>query len=227
MAKIHRTRLMILALLLGSATQSTLAQINPAFARAVSDPREQSMVVDAAKRSNVVLESPCSEAHYSIADQFSIFEPLKFDNAGTLLSGSWKQVINYTGCGATRILNVLVSVEDGPRANARPLLPGTTHADARLQLDVFRSPAMQLQIHRWRDPSCTKVYVADTAFVDRESVVLPGARESGWHEVWTVVVCAQTLTMPVTFSPNSTGTSFTLSSDLAARDKPVNTVEGP
>ncbi len=227
MAMTQQARLIFLVLMLGPPTQATFAQGNSAFARVVSDPREQEMVISAAKRSNVVVESPCDDAHYSIANQFSIFEPLMFDDAGTLRSGIWKQVINYAGCGATRILNVLVSVAAGSRPNARPLLPGTTHADPQLQIDVFRSPAMQIQIQRWRDPTCTKVYVADTAFVNREAETLPGAKESSWREVWTVAACDRKESMPVTFAPDSTGSSFTLTPGSTDQDKPGNSVGRP
>lgn len=214
-------------LVFGLPTQASLAQVNPAFAKVVSDSREQEMVIGAAKRSNVVLESPCEDALYSIANQFSIYETLMFDDAGSLRSGAWKQVINYTGCGAARILNVLVSVAAGPRANARPLLPGTTHADPRLQIDVFRSPSMQLEIQRWRDPTCSKAYVADTAFLTRESVILPGARESGWHETWTIVACDRRAAIPVTFTPDATGTSFSLTLGSVAQDKPATSADPP
>lgn len=206
----HQTRFLGVVLVFGLSAQTAFAQSNKAFSQLVSDPREQEMVLGAAKRSNVVLESPCEDAHYSIANQFSIVESLALDDAGAIRSGVWKQTVNYSGCGATRILNVLVSLAAGPRANAYPLMPGMTHADPRLQLDVFRSPAMQLQIEPLRDPACTKVYVADTVFVSRESATLPGAKEPGWHELWTVVACDHRASIPVTFTPDATGTTFTL-----------------
>jgi len=195
-------------LLLAFCSPQAFAQLDPEFARLVKDPREQKMVIDAAKLSAVVTEHPCVKARYTIFDKFSITEPLVFDKStGALRSGSWRQAIHYTGCGVTRVLNVLV-LAAAPSIDARPLLPGTTLAGPRLQVDVFKSPALQLRIGRWRDPGCTMAYVSDTAFVDRESAPLPGAASPPWREVWTLAACERTESITVTFAPDATGTSF-------------------
>jgi hypothetical protein len=202
-------RLPLLLLAFGSH-QAALAQLDPAFARLVKDPREQKMVTDAARLSSVVLEHRCAEARYTILDKLSVVEPLMFDKStGDLRSGSWRQVIKYTGCGVTRVLNVLVSAA-APSIGARPLLPGTTLAGPQLQVDVFKSPALQLRIDRWRDPGCTFAYVANTAFVDYGSAPVSGTARHSWQEVWTLAACDRTDSVTITFAPDATGTSFHL-----------------
>jgi len=71
----RRMPLLIAALLAGTAMMPVFAQVNPELARALSEPQEQSMIIGAAKHSNVVNENACSESRYSIANQFSIYEP--------------------------------------------------------------------------------------------------------------------------------------------------------
>ncbi len=198
-------------LLLGLCSQPGFAQLNPAFASVVKDPRQQKLVTDAARQSAAIQERPCAKARYTVLDKFSVLQPLTFDKStGVLNSGTWKQVIHYTGCGVSKYLNVLVSA-DRPRMDARPLLPGTTLTGPQLQLDVFRSPALQRQIARWRDADCTMAYVADTAFVEQQSEAVPGAASPPWREIWTLAACDRTNSVLITFAPDATGTSFQFS----------------
>ncbi len=105
----------------------------------------------------------------------------------------------------------------------RPLLPGTTMADARLQIDVFRSPVLQAYLRGWRDPSCTMAYVADTAFGEKESTTRPGARGPAWRETWTIAACDRRVPVSVMFAPDSTSTTFVIALPPATQGEPRST----
>ena len=194
-----------------SSTMSTArAAIDPAFETALKDPQEQAMIVDTAKRSNVVIEDPCKDPFVKIGDQIRIRTTPQFDQGGKLISGSWVQEVFYAGCGVARILHVLVTVEAGSRPATVALLPGTTHADPILQKDVFMSPDLQRRIDRWRDPKCAKAYVDDTAFIDQESTTAAGAKGPRWREAWTIAACGRKQVILVQFTPDATGTTFVI-----------------
>ena len=162
---------------------------------------------DAAKRSNVVIHDSCKDALLRIRNQIHVEAAPKFDKDGKLISGSWIQVVFYAGCGVVRTLNVLISVEAGSRSTTRALLPGTTHANPPLQLDVFNSAVQHLQ-DQWRAAKCTEAYVDDTAFIDQDSKTEPGTREPRWLEAWTIAACDRRQVILVAFAPDASGTSF-------------------
>jgi quinol monooxygenase YgiN len=205
-----RRGLLVLATCLGSTLSTAHAEIEPAFALVLKDPQEQAAVVDAAKRSNVVIEDSCKNPFVRIKDQIRIEAAPQFDPGGKLISGRWLQTVFYAGCGVARTLNVLISVEPQSRPLARALIPGTTHADPTLQVDVFQSPGLQHSIDRWRDPACTTAYVDDTAFIDQDAAAAPGAREPKWREAWTIAACSRNAVVLVEFRPDATGTTFAL-----------------
>ena len=212
----HRTRTLLHLSLLGACSLPVFAQMSPQFASVLRNDGEQSAVIAGAKLSSVILENPCVDGRFIIANRVVIVAAPVFDEAGRLRSGQWKQTVDYSGCGMTRSLNVLISVPDGQRPGTRPLLPGTTRADPLLQVDAFRSPGLQAWIDSWRDPACTMSYVADTVFENEEAQVRPGARAPAWHETWTIAACNRHETTAVVFAPDATGTSFSF------QLKPVN-----
>jgi hypothetical protein len=65
-----------IAIVLLLALASTATEDRALLARIVSDPSEQQLVINAAKRSNVVLENACLDAQVTILDRFSIIVPL-------------------------------------------------------------------------------------------------------------------------------------------------------
>jgi len=185
----------------------TFADDSGLFAKLVSDRSYQQGLVSAAERSTVVLQNPCPAAQFSIANKFVPYKPVSFDSAGTIVGGAWKEIVQAEGCGRTRLLNVLITVE-GPNRLARiPLLPGNTHADALLQKDAVHYAVVALATARGgREPNCQIGYVANTEYLEQEKETLPGAKEPSWRELWTLASCTQKMLVPMHFIPDSTGT---------------------
>ena len=138
MNKRDRCRSRLLAVLLALPALQASAQVSPAFEKVLASPSEQQMVLAAARRSAVVEENSCADGRFVIASKVAIYEAPVFDQAGLLRSGVWKQVVEYTGCNSPRSLNVLVTVAQNQRPNARPLFPGDTMADPKQGSDRWR-----------------------------------------------------------------------------------------
>lgn len=209
MAILHGMRMGWL-LSMAVAGAPALAQVSPEFAKILASPAAQQMVVSGARQAAVVAQNPCGDGLFKVTDKVAILRPPAFKADGTLASGEWKQVVDYSGCGRTLALNVLVKVGEGKGAAIASLMPGTTHADAALQADVFRSEAMKMAVNRWREASCNTVYVADTEFEAREPAS-PGGASAGWRETWTVAACGRRGRVSILFAPATSGTSFAIS----------------
>jgi hypothetical protein len=219
MAILHGMRMRWLALPLLVAGPAALAQVSPEFARILASPAEQQMVVTGARQAAVIAQNPCGDGMFKVTDKVAIIQAPVFREDGTLRTGEWKQVVDYTGCGRKLALNVQVKVPEGKGAAIASLVPGTTHAEAALQADVFRSEAMKLAVNRWREPSCNTVYAADTVFEAREPAP-PGGASPAWRETWTIAACERRGRVSILFTPGAKGTSFAISIPKDGADTP-------
>ncbi len=116
----------------------TFAQEQPSLNAVLADPRERSVVLDAARRSTVVVNNPCASANFDLTDVVVVYRPVTVDASGIINGGAWKQVVRERGCGSSRTLNVLAYVQQPRSLATAPLLPGTTRADPQLQKDGAR-----------------------------------------------------------------------------------------
>ncbi len=194
------------------------------FAKLLSDPTQQQRVIDAAGRSTVVLQNPCPAAQFRIGNKFVPYRPVSFDGAGAIVGGAWKEFVQAEGCGRTRLLSVLVSVEGPNKLATMPLLPGNTHADALLQKDAVKHAVVALSIAPGaREPNCQIGYVANTEYLDQGTESLPGARGPAWRELWTLASCTQKMLVPMRFIPDSTGTLISAGPGTEIKVIPLST----
>jgi hypothetical protein len=179
------------------------------FARLLADPLQQQHVISGAGRATVFLQNPCADARFSIEKKFVPYKPVSFDGTGSIISGAWKQMVEEQGCGASRLLNVMVIAQGPGKLAVVPLLPGTTHADPALQQDGVKYAVAALgTVPGGREPNCTVGYVADTQFLGEDEPALPGAKGPSWKELWTLQSCTQKMVVPMRFIPDSTGTTI-------------------
>jgi hypothetical protein len=186
-------------------TADALAQDHTLLRKILADPGERQHVLDASKRSSVVLHNPCPSADFQLTGGVAIFAPPAADQSGAVRRGAWKQSVREQGCGQDRILNVLVVVR-GPKTLATaPLLPGTTHADPTLERDAARyawiaaQPAMG---------DCKSGYIAETRYIGTSGVVPGSGARSVWREMWHLVACGRNLNVPLLFTPDTSGTTI-------------------
>jgi hypothetical protein len=177
-----------------------------ALARILADPQEQASIVQAAGRSNVVLDMPCADAQFHLTDHVTVYTPVTTDAAGAITAGAWKQVVQEQGCGITRTLNVLAHIDARKSLSATPLLPGATHADPQLQHDAVLLAAAAAG---GPEKDCTVGYVADTEFLASDPKPEPGAKAAPWRELWTLMSCTTQAKVPIRFIPDRTGTRIT------------------
>lgn len=203
-------------LLVASTLSLTLIH-SPAFAddrenltKLLADPGIQQTIQRSALQSAVMVNHPCVDAKYTIENRIGILKPLEFDSTGLLISGAWKQPVSEEGCGTRRLLNVIVLMNADKKIAGGPLLPGSSHADPLLQRDSILS-ALSIAGIAAAEPAdrCKIQYVADTEYVGEEGVALPGSKGRPWREFWTVVTCTKKSRVPMLFTPDATGTSFT------------------
>jgi hypothetical protein len=191
-----------------------------AFRHVLADPNLQGSVVDAAKKTNVVIADACPNAYIKILDTVHVESAPRFSTDQHLLSGRWVHDLFYAGCRAARTLHVFVEYVEGKKPNASALFPGNTHAGPLLQRDVFASAGLQSHMNQFQGPACQMAYVDDTAFLDRESTAAPGAREPAWREAWTIDACGKKDVVIIMYGPDSTGTKFTLAVRTDSASKP-------
>jgi len=180
-----------------------------AFDRLLNDTIEQQHVINAARRATVFLQNPCADARFSIENELRRYKPPSFDSSGKIVSGAWRQSVAEQGCGASRILNVMLIVQGDGKLAVFPLLPGGTHADPLLQHDAVKYAMQSLATALGGlEPNCTVMYVADTEFLAKEMQALPGAKSPPWKELWTLQSRTQKMLVPMQFIPDPTGTTI-------------------
>ena len=197
----------VLAVLAASAAKSAEFD-EAAFKRVLADPNLLAAVIDAAKKTNVVVADACPNAYIKILETVHVESAPRFAAEGNLVSGAWVQDLFYVGCGAARALHVFVEFAEGKNPNVRSLFPGSTHAGPLLQMDVFNSAGFHSYLEQLQRPACQKGYVDDTALLDRESTVAPGAKEPAWREAWTLDACGKKDVVIIMYGPDSRGTNF-------------------
>lgn len=145
-----------------------------------------------------------------------------FDASGSPVSGQWRAIARVEGCGKTRTLTVVYAFgKDGKMIRAA-LLPGTTAADPRLQMDSIMYAAMGMS--KLTPKNCKDTKVSDTKFVAFEGANAPPAGGTPgrlpWTEEWTVRSCGVTGLVTMHFRPNATGTNISTKLDETRRLDP-------
>ena len=205
--------------LLARSIAPAFADDNAQFMNLLAERAEQQRVVAAAQRSTVVLKNPCASAQYTLEPQVSIEMQASFDPSGRILAGAWKQTVSEKGCGASRVLNVFLYAEGPGSVATIPMLPGTTRTDMRLQHDAARYVAIAAHVP---EANCGTAYVADTAFLTRESAPQPGAKDPAWQESWTIITCTHKIEVPIRFIPDATGTTVSTGPNTAIKVTPLS-----
>jgi hypothetical protein len=191
-----------------------------AFSQLLANRALRQQIVQAAGRSQVMLENPCSSAQYTLDDKVFLHAEPAFDSAGHVVGGDWRQVVDEQGCGQSRVLNVQVLVRGPNSVVTIPLLPGTTLATPGLQKDAVKYAVQIVSlIPGGNDPNCKTGYIENTEYLSRESTSVQGGKGPPWKELWTLVSCVQKMQVPMVFIPDATGTSI-----VAGPQKAVNVI---
>lgn len=175
-------------------------------------------ILDAAKKSTVLLEDPCPSAQFSAVNRVAILKPPAFDRAGAMVGGAWKESVEERGCGTNHLLNVLAVVRQPSSLVSMPLLPGTTHADPLLQKDGVHYAVVAIG---GPEKNCSIGYVADTQFIQAEAAPMNGGKSPPWTESWMLVSCTKEYRVSLRFIPDATGTTITAHLDATMPLRPA------
>ncbi len=151
----------------------------------------------------------CPDATYTTTGDIGMLAPLQITD-GRVHGGAWKETIQQTGCGMTRLLNVLTTVQPDSTLKVQALLPGTTITDPQLQQDSVQYAAAGMGE---MPPDCQQGGVLNTRFLgvdgQRPGILpAPGAPPRPWSEVWTLQACAKRADVILHFTPDATGTDI-------------------
>lgn len=131
------------------------------------------------------------------------------------VGGQWREQVRIDRCGAPALHNILVTASEAASPVMTMLLPGTSRADARLQVEatpaVFGIAGAQLG----GECRAAARHIVDTEF--RRWLGSTGNApldQRLWREVWTVRSCGRTVRIRVDFAPDGHG-GFTHAVDLA------------
>jgi hypothetical protein len=151
----------------------------------------------------------CPDAAYSTTGDIGILAPLQIAE-GHARAGAWKETIQETGCGMTRLLNVLTTVQPDSTLKVEALLPGTTITDPQLQRDSVQYAAAGMGT---MPPGCEQGGVLNTRFLGLDGqrpgiLPAPGSRPRPWSEVWTLQACSKQADVILHFTPDAMGTEI-------------------
>lgn len=130
----------------------------------------------------------------------TVLTPVGFAPDGYPVSGSWRQRFPFRGCGNDTTINIVFQAQVDEKIASIIAVPGDTHADLTLQRDALHYAWLGAKVVA---PSCTTPHIRHT----RYDGIVDAARKA-WRETWTVAACGQTIALPITFTPDQTGTSI-------------------
>lgn len=121
-------------------------------------------------------------------------------------AGQWREQVEIDRCGEAEIHNVLVTATNGSTPFMTVLLPGTSKADGKLQLDA--SPAAFAIAGVRAGKSCTDqerqiVRAEFRGWLDGTGSAPLDQRR--WREIWAVRLCGQTVDVQIDFQPDGRG----------------------
>ena len=157
----------------------------------------------------------CPTATYVTTGEVGILVPVQTNAGGRATAGVWKETVQATGCGMSRLLNALTTVQPDGTLQTDPLLPGSTITDPRLQQDSVQYAAAGMGE---MPAGCDEGGVLNTRFVELDgrppgTRPTPGAAPRPWTEIWTLIACSRQVDVTMHFTPDSTGTD--VRADLA------------
>jgi len=155
----------------------------------------------------------CRQVSFGSKFDVVMLRPAQFSADGrSPLAGAWKETLEATACGVTRVHNVL-SLADRGDIQRLPMLVGTSRADIMLQKDA--APLFFIGASRLVAKECRQNYVTDTQFVTFEGAEIPtakaGPKSRAWSEEWTLWSCGRLIVVPIRFIPDATGTAISVS----------------
>lgn len=139
-------------------------------------------------------------------------QSITFGPNGVPTAGAWWERFPVKGCGNDTILNLNFFIGADGKLQMTAGLPGTTHANLRLQHDAILYATTGPGV---RQKDCKQFIIINTRFegfgLRDPATPDPGEGEKfrPWWETWTLIGCGHTFDVPMDFVPDATGTQIT------------------
>lgn len=137
----------------------------------------------------------------SAGSTVTVLAPVRFAPDGYPVAGAWKQSFPVRGCNNDTTINIFFRGQPDEKITSIVALPGDTHADPTLQRDALRYAWLAAKAVA---PNCVTPHVRHTRYDG-----LVATADKAWHESWIVAACGQNVEVPITFTPDPTGTRIT------------------
>lgn len=138
-----------------------------------------------------------------------VLAPLERDPNGVPVAGRWRESIPGMACNQKHSYNVQVEVtRQGPAFTCT--FPGEAAGNPELQFDTLKNIEKYFQILRISKKKSCHLEVIDTRMIGERSIPLESGLMSPWKESWDVQDCGKVYTVPVTYAPDSSGTTITV-----------------
>jgi hypothetical protein len=152
-----------------------------------------------------------------------VLQPVIFGSDGRPVGGAWRHSFPVSGCGNDTTLNLFfVAMADG-RVTTIFGLPGTTHADLRLQNEALAQVTAAAELAG----ACDGYLVVDTRFggygAAPPAIADPGPEMGAkrpWWETWTLAGCGRVVELAIDFVPEAEGTHIMVPGGGAVRPAP-------
>lgn len=177
---------------------------SPQFTAILQAQQHRDTVINAAKLSTTWIRHGCQDGSFTYLPLVRVWRQPQFDSTNKPIAGLWGERVQASGCGITRILNVVTSVRSPGALVTGILAPGDTGADPTLQVDASR---YAFAAALTRAPGCRQAFLDNTQQIREEKS--DDARVTGTVRVenWTIVACGQSVVTEVKFLPDATGTT--------------------
>jgi len=134
------------------------------------------------------------------ASAASVLTPVTFAPDGYPVSGTWRQSFPVRGCGNDTTINIFFQAQPDEKIASIVAGPGDTRANLTLQRDALRYAWLGAKAVA---PDCTTPHARHT----RYDGVVDTARKA-WRETWIIAACGRNVAVPITFTPDATGTTI-------------------
>jgi len=185
--------------------------VSPAVAAFVKTPAHAASVATTATETFNKLWDCTASSAAPVAEvrTFPNLGPVTFGASSLPISGVISERVSVTGCGKSKIENVL-TISDKTESTVIAGMPGTTIADPVLAHDSF---TQVYQGAMTKLGACKNVRFVDSAFDAFDGAANPKAKFQGsqgrpWRETWTVNGCGTILPIGVRYVPDATGTTI-------------------
>jgi hypothetical protein len=184
--------------------------ISPPFARYLQSKSNRDVINQVIRMQVGRYPGACTDIAIDPKFKVVLHAPVQFDGQ-RFTAGVWKETVQATSCGKSRVHNVHTFVRPDGNLQRSPMLPGSTGASLQLQSDAARAIYASVAIHA-KDCPVSQHFIEDTKFLRWDSKRIPNAKAGpdarAWDEEWTASACGKPMVLGIRFTPDARGTGF-------------------